>query len=407
MPKLVHAIPLYRHHKPSGQAVATFAGQDYYLGPWKSTASRTKYDSLLADWVAAGRPRRAPSFMPTLSIAELVLRYWQFAQDYYVKDGQPTGSLPGIKVALRLLRRSYGDRPAAEFGPLSLAAIQNKLAEDGYSRKYCNDHVARIRRVFKWAVSQELISVTVHQALATVPGLKRGRSRARETEPIRPVADSVVDATLPYLPPVVVDMVRLHRLIGCRPTELCQMRPCEVDASASVWWYSPASHKTSYRGDERRIPLGPQAQKVLRPYLYRSSNTYCFSPLESRRRQFKRMRELRQTPVQPSQTERKKPKPSRQPGDSYNKDSYNRAVARACDKADLAAHIAAPHVDKNARLIPRWSPNQLRHAGGTRVRRRFCIEGAQLLLGHARADVTEVYAERDMTKAEAIALEIG
>ena len=71
--------------------------------------------------------------------------------------------------------------------------------------------------MFKWGASRELLTVAVYQALATVPGLKRGRTEARETAPVGPVADAVVDATLPALPAVVADMVRLQRLTGCRP----------------------------------------------------------------------------------------------------------------------------------------------------------------------------------------------
>ena len=43
-----------------------------------------------------------------------------------------------------------------------------------------------------------------------------------------------------------------------------------------------------------------------------------------------------------------------------------------------------------------WHPNQLRHAVGTELRKRFGLEAAQVVLGHATADVTQIYAERDM-----------
>jgi hypothetical protein len=35
------------------------------------------------------------------------------------------------------------------------------------------------------------------------------------------------------------------------------------------------------------------------------------------------------------------------------------------------------------------------------------LEAAQVVLGHSRADVTQVYAERDLTLAEKVALEVG
>ncbi len=55
---------------------------------------------------------------------------------------------------------------------------------------------------------------------------------------------------------------------------------------------------------------------------------------------------------------------------------------------------------------PEWMPLQLRHTAATVVRSRFGLEAAQVVLGHARADVTQVYAERDLTKAHAVMAEI-
>ena len=55
----------------------------------------------------------------------------------------------------------------------------------------------------------------------------------------------------------------------------------------------------------------------------------------------------------------------------------------------------------------RWSPNQLRHAAATEIRRRYGLEGAQVTLGHASADVSQIYAERDLSKAEQIMREVG
>ena len=74
--------------------------------------------------------------------------------------------------------------------------------------------------------SREMIPVSVYQAIATVPGLKRGRTTAREPAPIGPVDNDTIEATLPlHLPPVVDDMVRLHRLLGCRPGSYVRFVP--------------------------------------------------------------------------------------------------------------------------------------------------------------------------------------
>jgi hypothetical protein len=55
----------------------------------------------------------------------------------------------------------------------------------------------------------------------------------------------------------------------------------------------------------------------------------------------------------------------------------------------------------------RWHPNQLRHSFATRVRKHHGLEAAQVLLGHSRADVTQVYAERNDELAAKVAAKIG
>ena len=57
--------------------------------------------------------------------------------------------------------------------------------------------------------------------------------------------------------------------------------------------------------------------------------------------------------------------------------------------------------------MPHWHPNQLRHSKATEVRAAYGLEGAQVVLGHARANVTEVYAERNLALAARVAYETG
>ena len=59
------------------------------------------------------------------------------------------------------------------------------------------------------------------------------------------------------------------------------------------------------------------------------------------------------------------------------------------------------------RRAHRWNPNQLRHSYATKVRNEHGLEAAQVLLGHARADVTQIYAERNERLAAAVAARSG
>jgi len=67
-------------------------------------------------------------------VAELAAAYWRYARDYYAKDGRLTGHSHRIKSALRVLRELYGRSTAADFGPLGLQAIQQRLIDERLAR---------------------------------------------------------------------------------------------------------------------------------------------------------------------------------------------------------------------------------------------------------------------------------
>ena len=202
---------------------------------------------------------------------------------------------------------------------------------------------------------------------------------------MRPVDDATVDATLPHLPPIVADMVRFQRLTGCRPAEVCIVRPCDIDTAAEVWCYRPESHKTEHHGHERVIFVGPRAQGVLRPYLLREPSAYCFSPAESELDRNSQKRASRRSPMTPSQARRRQRQDrSRPPGEAYTASSYRRAIHRACALA-FPAPTDLPDEQRRAwRKAHQWHPNRLRHSAATIIRQRFGLEAAQVALGHAR-----------------------
>lgn len=387
--------PSYRLHKARNCGVVTIDGTDHYLGPYNSSESWERYYRLLAEWSANGHstPPAHINETPDLTINELIAAYWRFARKWYVKDGEPTDAIYGIRIALRLLRTHYGTTLVKDFGPLKLDALLAHMVEKKWSRRYCNDHLGRIKRVFRWGKSKEMVPTSVYQDLLTVPGLQAGRTAARESDPIQPVSDELITATLPHLTSVVADMVRFQRATGARPGEVCIIRPMDVDrTTGDVWEYRPASHKTQHRGRERTIYLGPQAQAILRPYLLRAADSYCFSPQQAVAEHRARQRANRKGKRnRPRYEKKRKVKAKRSPGTRYRTDSYRVAIQRACQRVGLAE----------------WSPNQLRHAAGTEARALFGLEAAQVMLGHAKADVTQIYAERDRRLAREVAKKMG
>jgi len=402
-------VPKYRRHKGSGQAFVQIKGKRHYLGPYGSPKSKEAYSRFIAEMAVNPVATPATAAHPVaITVVELAAAYQDFADEYYRKNGVRTATAGNIQRALLIATEIYGRSPAKDFGPLSLLAIQRQLVEKELSRRYVNDVVDKIRRCFKWGVSRELIPGSVYHGLAAVEGLRKGRTAAREPDPIPPVDDVVVNATLPYLPQVVADMVCFQRLTGCRPGEVCQVRPADIDRSGEVWLFQPASHKTEHHGKQRVVCIGPKAQTIIAPYLLSEPTAYCFSPAESEAKRHEEMRARRKSKVQPSQQDRKKARPRRVPATIYNKDSYARAIRRAVDKANKILRSQAEELQiNNPTLLEHWAPNRLRHSAGTAVRKQFGLEAAQVVLGHSKADVTQVYAERDQALSVEVMKAIG
>ena len=394
MPRLSNSLPKYRKHRASGQAVVTINGRDCYLGPHGTQASKREYDRLIGEWLA--NQRYSPQAeAAVLTVTELLARYWKYAKGYYRKDGQPTNEISALKTALRPVRELYGKQNAQDFGPLALEAVRQRMIDAGWSRTGINRAVFRIRRVFRWGVAKELIPAAVYESLCCVEGLKRNRTEARESEPVLPVSDEIINQTLPHLPAVVADLVRVHRLTGMRPAEACMMRPCDIDRTADVWLYRPESHKTQHRGRDREILLRD---------LGRGADGYCFRACGSEDKRLAEQRANRQTPLSCGNRPGKR---KRKLGDRYDVHTYRRAIHRGCDKA-----FPAPKGMKGEKLKAwqskhRWSPNRLRHTAATQFRREFGLEEAQILLGHSEASVTQIYAERDLAKGLEVARRIG
>jgi integrase len=412
-------IPKYRLHKGSGQALIQINGHRIYLGTYNSPESKEKYRQYVARLFAPGATFEECHSDDLLLINSLILQYYRYAQTYYVKNGEQTDEVYGIRAALSRLRNLYGRAPAKEFGPKAFKLVREGMIQEGRNRNYINDSMARIRRMFKWGVAEELLPPSVSQALESVPGLRKGRSKAIESRPVLPLPNDILEATLPFLPPVVTDMVQFQRLTGCRPIEVCIIKPCDINRAQDVWQYVPESHKTEHHGRMRVIPIGPQAQEVLLRYLARDSQAYCFRPCDSEEKRRAAATAARVTPLGygngPGDARKKSPR--RTAGNNYSSDSYRQAIHRACDKAfphpELSLLKSSELSDQQKKELDEWqkdhhwSPNRLRHAAATEIRSKFGLEAAQVILGHSQANVTQVYAERDIAKGIEVAKQIG
>ena len=94
----------------------------------------------------------------SLLVNEVLLAYVEFAEKHYSDGQQVSTEFANLKHAIKPVKQLYGHTAAEQFGPLALKAIRQHMIEvQKLSRKEINKRIGRIKRVFKWAVSEELI----------------------------------------------------------------------------------------------------------------------------------------------------------------------------------------------------------------------------------------------------------
>jgi integrase len=405
MPKLSSRPPKLCHHKGTNQAVVYMNGKARYLGVFDSKEAKQAYRAIVDEWSGSQTSSKpvvddVPIVAPhRLTIAEAVVQYKAHAERYYGASRETDN----LQEAIRPVREKFGFLPMSDFGPLQLRTIRNQWIEQELARNTINARVIRVKRFFKWAVSHELTDASVLVRLDSVESLMPGRGGI-ETKSKRAVTWEKVEATLPYLPEMVRGMVLFAWHSGARPAEVTTLTTRAVIEAegypiADVWVIRIDKHKTATWGHTREIPIGRSAQAVLAPWLRTESpDKPIFSPRRVDARQAKR-------------------KGKRLPGETYSRAAFQQVVRRACRRAFVhptLGKIPEKQLTDAQRAELRqwqrdheWSPNQLRHAFGTRIRNVGGIEASQVALGHAKPDTTLIYTSAAKERAMAAIRELG
>jgi integrase len=278
------------------------------------------------------------------------------------------GEYENLAGTLVPIGNEFGHLQATEFGPLVLKAVQKWLVAKGHARTFVNTEISRVRRAFRWAVSEQLVEPAVLQGLLSVQPLRAGHTVAQDRARRQPVPWEDVVATMAYCSSLVADMIAIQWYSAARSDSLCRMERDQIDTRCHPWCWTPR-HKTEHLGGaELIIPIGPQCQRVLERHL--DQDGVIFSPRVARKNRIYRR--------------------------TYNTNSYSQHIYRAQERANAAGHE-----------IPHWSPHQIRHSREQIVEREFGPEGARAALGHATLDATKIYSHRDLQLAMQVAARLG
>lgn len=394
-------VPQMRQDKSRNRAYCRIDGVRHRLGKWGTDQAQARYDALIASWLSSGRtntdgaaavkaaePKPAPRPSGNMTVADL-LAAW--LEDIATNGkGTESSTYDKARAAGRAMS-AYLTLPLEDFGPKAFRqvmldyaktpVVRRKLQEDGTiinvskprTRRYVNDTMRAIRKMFLWAVSQEELDAHNAWRLKSVPLLEYGHQTTRESEDRSPAKPDVVKATLAKMPDECAALVEVLALTGCRPKEVCLMTLDQIyDRNKKVWRYVPKRHKNKWRGKIRHVAIGPKAQAIIKKQVKKhglSESDAIFSP----RRSYYTY---------------KKPgsKPDPRAGEFYSSQSVRNAVARACKLAG----------------VEHWFPYQTRYAAGVKARQQGGIATTSSTLGNSK-QVAAHYAPEGFEAAEAFA----
>jgi integrase len=410
-------VPRLTHHVASGQDVVYLREADgkrrmVYCGPHGSPEAQRRYHEAIADHLVgkpittARRERSQPPASKWPTVEQLCAAYVLHAEKFYRDaDGQPTGEVTHSLIAFRMLRRLYSTAHTDRITIRDLLQVRQALVElreeheqgrtapNGLSRRTVNDRMARIKRLFRWGVEQGAVPGAVWHELSALKGLAKGRCGVHDNPAVEAVPWALVESSLKHMVPTVRAAVEVQWWSGMRPAEVLAMTRRQLDTTGETWLYKPEKHKGSWRGRERVVALGPNAQAVLRPRLSLGLDVPVFSARTAWEEFVAEKRARRQTPETKQTRERDARRAGTEPvAEFFTVDEYRRAIERACDRAE----------------VPRWSPHRLRHAAGTRIAKEIGIEAARAALGHSDVSTTRRYAHgADVAIAKSVAGRLG
>lgn len=240
-----------------------------------------------------------------------------------------------------------GTLPLREFTPKVFKAVRQSFVDAKNSRTTINGRMQKIGQFVKWCVAEELCDPSLHAALKSVPGLRKGRGEAKELPAVRPPSEPELERIIEKLPPAAAALARIQSLCGARAGELVRLRADAIDRTGPVWKAVVCEHKGTWRGKGRTLYFGPSAQAVITPLLFAAAGGFLFL------------------------NERKRP---------YKVNGYRQALQRACALLSL----------------PEYGTHAIRHYAAIRIRRMVDVEMARVLLSHSDLGLTaEVYAQFD------------
>ena len=368
------------------------------LGVWGDPDIPRKYQEVCQKFYLeqAAKPK-TPTEVQTL--AGLFTAYLTARRPHISNaDWEKCRTVAGIAVEL------FNETPVQSFDSISYRMVQARVARRGeetgweeyttrtgktakrrkevWSFWYANTLMKKLKQMLRWGVSYKLFPAENLLEIQAVPPIGRGDEiydlEVREKR--EAVPNEVVRQTLPFLRPMIADMVRIQRAACMRPSEVCSLTVSDILTSQDgVVCYK--RHKTARYHVKRFFCFTPSEMALLRKYCEgKGADEAVFDP---RRNQLEIWRSQIQEKLSAKEWEKKE----KHWAELLEKRNAFWTVA----DYNLNIQRALRNAAKMGVRIPHWTPYQLRHASVTENSIAMGQENAAFVAGHLSVSTTARY----------------
>ncbi|MDX1967562.1 MAG: tyrosine-type recombinase/integrase [Planctomycetaceae bacterium] len=343
----------------NGRAFTKVRGRFISLGRAGTPESHQRYSEVLTAHARGqlddiAKPKAAATAPKCLTVNELIM---QFVTREIPRFS--AGEAYAFRAAIKVLRPMFGETPVNDFGPLRYRLVRDQMVSGDpatgrkpWARPTVNRQIKRIRQIFRWGVSWELVQPDVVTRLDSVRSLAIGETTAHDNPARKAASAADVEAVMPHLKPVYADVLRLLALTGARRGEILSLTGGMLQRRSDCWLAELNEHKTARKGKRRFLVFNVAAQAILLRHLRVDPEAKIFD-------------------VHP--------------------DTFSTAVRLACVAAGVTPFV----------------PHQLRHAAAAKLVDELGVEVAQAVLGHSDAMMTQHYSQSAERKAIAGVARLG
>lgn len=194
------------------------------------------------------------------TVSELITGY---VERYAKLHKRPSSAAEDARMLNKDVRSAWGGRKASSITRADVLELLDEVVARG-SPIAANRLLAVVRKMFRWAVRQGIISTSPAFEIDRPGGREASRDRVLIPTEIAEVWQAAGDLKPPY-----PQLVRLLLATGQRRGEVAGMRRRELDLEAKLWTIPRTRTKN---GLDHEVPLSPLAMEMLRPSIPADDN---------------------------------------------------------------------------------------------------------------------------------------